>query len=37
MGTRWASTYANMFMAEFEEKYIYPFKKQILSNINALS
>lgn len=29
MGTRWASTYANMFMAEFEEKYIYPFKKQI--------
>ena len=28
MGTRWASTYANMFMAEFEEKYIYPFKKQ---------
>ena len=29
MGTRWAPTYANMFMVEFEEKYIYPFKKQI--------
>ena len=30
MGTRCASTYANIFMAEFEGKYIYSFIKQIL-------
>ena len=29
MGTRCAPTYANIFMVDFEEKYIYPFINQI--------
>ena len=27
MGTIWALAYANIFMAEFEQKYIYPLIK----------